>query len=118
VQFFLAGGFPMILITVFGAVAVVSAIRFVFAPSIGRLVHLCALCVALLSAGTAGVAADLRAVSVNVSADPEWATSDELPMVLLVGFGESMTPAILSLSIVACVALIAALGVRRLPIDA
>ena len=60
-QFFLAGGFPMILITVFGAVAVVSAVRFAFGPRIGRLVHLCASCVALLSAGTAGVAATFDA---------------------------------------------------------
>jgi hypothetical protein len=114
-DFFLAGGFPMVLISVFGVVAVVSAVRFAVAPTFGRLLHLAVLQVALVCAGLAGVAADLRAVSVHVSATPDWQGAD-LPMVLLVGFGESMTSAILSMSIVACVALIAALGVRRVPL--
>ena len=80
VDFFLAGGFPMVLIAVFGAIAVISAVRFAMAPQLGRLVHLAVLCVALATAGVAGVAACLRAVSVNVSAHPEWTEVRHLPV--------------------------------------
>ena len=112
--FFLAGGFPMVLIAVFGLVAVIAAVRFALHPLPRRLAHIGALCVALVFAGVAGVAADLLAVATNVAANPEWSSSEQLPLVLLVGFGESMTPAILSSSFVVGIALVVALGLRRM----
>jgi hypothetical protein len=114
VGFFLAGGFPMVLITVFGLLSVVAAVRFAVHPAPRRLAHIGALGVALVFAGIAGVAADLLAVATNVAANPEWSSSEELPLVLLVGFGESMTPAILSSSFVAGIALVVAVGLRRM----
>jgi len=114
VGFFLAGGFPMVLIAVFGLLAAVAAVRFAIHPLRRRLAHIGALCVALVFSGVAGVAADLHAVATHAAADPEWSTSDQLPLVLLVGFGESMTPAILSCSFVAGIALVVALGLRRM----
>ena len=114
-EFFLAGGFPMVLIAVFGVIGLVGAVRFAVSPRLVGLLHLGVSCIAITSAGIAGVAADLRAVSMRVAETPEWQGAD-LPLVLVVGFGEAMTPAILSLSVVACVALIASLGVRRLPL--
>lgn len=114
VGFFLAGGFPMVLITLFGLLAAVAAVRFAVRPVARRLAHIGALCLALVFAGLAGVAADLLAVATNVAANPEWSQSDELPLVLLVGFGESMTPAILSFSFVAGISLVVALGLRRM----
>jgi len=114
VGFFLAGGFPMVLIAIFGLVAAFAAVRFAMHPVARRLAHIGALCVALVFAGLAGVAVDLLAVATHVAASPEWSTSDQLPLVLLVGVGESMTPAILSFSVVAGTALVVALGLRRM----
>jgi hypothetical protein len=54
-------------------------------------------------------------VSVKVPANPEMAASENLPIVLLVGLGESLTPAILGAAIVAVTALLVAVGLRRLP---
>jgi hypothetical protein len=104
----------MVLIATFGVVAAFAAVRFAMRPVAERLAHIGALCVALVFSGLAGVAADLLAVATNVAANPEWSASGELPLVLLVGFGESMTPAILSFSLVAGISLVVALGLRRM----
>lgn len=112
--FFVAGGFPMIFVLVFGLVALAAAARFAWRPEAGRLGHIAALCVSVLFASLAGVAAAVLAVSVKVPANPEWANSPDLPLILLVGLGEALTPAVLGFSFVAVVALVTAVGLRRL----
>jgi hypothetical protein len=113
--FILAGGFPMIVILVVGAIALVGATRFAMTPIAGRLPFLGALAMAVAATSFAGMCADLLTVSVKVPSDPEMASSPDLPIILLVGLGESLTPAILGASIVAVVALLVAVGLRRLP---
>jgi hypothetical protein len=113
--FLLAGGVPMIVILVVGAIALVGAVRFAMTPVAGRLPHLGALALAVAATSFAGMCADLLTVSVKVPANPEMATSENLPIVLLVGLGESLTPAILGAAIVAVTALLVAVGLRRLP---
>src|SRR6185295_7833561 len=85
--FILAGGFPMIVILVVGAIALVGAVRFAITPIAGRLPYLGALALAVAATSFAGTCADLLTVSVKVPANPEMATSDNLPIVLLVGLG-------------------------------
>jgi hypothetical protein len=113
--FLLAGGFPMIVLLVVGAMALVGAARFAMTPHPGKLPYLGALALAVAATSFAGVCADLVTVSVKVPANPEIASAENLPLILLVGFGESLTPAILGAAIVAVIALLVAVGLRRLP---
>jgi hypothetical protein len=113
--FILAGGFPMIVILIVGVIALVGAARFAMTPVARRLPYLGALALAVAATSFAGTCADLLTVSVKVPAHPEMASNENLPLILLVGFGESLTPAILGAAIVAVVALLVAVGLRRLP---
>lgn len=113
--FLLAGGLPGLVILVFGLVALAAAGRFAMAPDLVRLGHVAALCVGLFFASLAGVAACLAAVAVNVPAHPEWYADGDLALVVLAGVGESMMPAILGFSTIAAVALVSAVGLRKLP---
>jgi hypothetical protein len=114
--FILAGGFPMIVILLVGAMTLVGAARFAMTPIPGRLPYLGALALAVAATSFAGMAADLLTVSIKVPGNPELTSSTDLPIILLVGFGESLTPAILGASIVAITAILVAVGLRRLPI--
>ncbi len=44
---------------------------------------------------------------------PEWANSPKVHLIILEGFGESMSPGILGFSLLALVALECAVGMRR-----
>lgn len=110
----IAGGMPMVVIVVFGLVALVAAARFAWTPVVGRLGHIVALSVAVLFASLAGVAADLIMVTIRVPSNPEWAQSPDLHLILLAGLGESLAPAVLGFSVLSVTALVTAIGVRRL----
>lgn len=109
-----AGGAPSFVTVVFGLVALVAAARFAWRPEPGRLAYIGGLGLAVLFASLAGVAADLAAVAVNVAGNEAWASSPELPVIVLMGFGESMAPAILGFSVLSVVALVSAVGLRRM----
>ena len=109
-----AGGAPMIVIVLFGLVALFAAARFAYRPDRAQLPWLVGLCLAVLFSIPAGVAADLAAVAVNVPNNPELAESPQLGLIVLVGFGESMAPAILGFGLLLVVALVATVGLRRL----
>jgi hypothetical protein len=113
--FILAGGFPMIVILVVGAIALVGAVRFAITPSRAA---------PLPGSARAGGRRDLVRRDVRGPAHrvgersrriPRWPRADNLPIVLLVGLGESLTPLILGAAIVAGAALLVAVGLRRLP---
>ena len=111
----IAGGVPMVFVVVFGLVAVLAAARFAYAPGDGRFGHLVALCASVAAASLAGCAADLMAVAVHVSGNEEWTSSPDFPVIVLMGFGESMSPLILGFGLVAATAILSAIGLRRSP---
>ena len=106
--------FFMVVIIVFGFTALLNAGRFAWAPGPSRLPYLLALGAAIFFAGIAGTAADLMAVSIKVPANPEWANSPDLPLILLMGIGESLAPTVLSMGLLIAHSLLIALGLRRL----
>ena len=113
-EFFRMGGFPMFLILVFGAVGLVNAARFAWAPGPGRVPYQLALGVAILLAGLGGTATDLMTVAIRVPSTPEWAADPNVGLIVLTGFGESMAPTILALGALIAQSLLMALGLRRL----
>ncbi len=108
---FLAGGFPMVFVLVFGAVAIASAVRFALAPAGGGAGAVAAYAAAVLCVSVAGAAYDLARVCRYVQAQAP--TGDELLTVLVIGAGESLSPLILGASLVAVAALATAVGLRR-----
>jgi hypothetical protein len=114
-EFFLAGGWIMFVLLAIGVPQIVVAARFAREASPHRLALIRALTAALVFAAIAGTASDLMAVATHVADNPEW-LKEPLP-VLLQGFGECMTPAILAGSLASIAWILVAFGVRRMPRD-
>jgi hypothetical protein len=110
-----AGGVPVLFVIAFGLIGLATAARFAWSPGDGRIGHVAGICTAVAFASLAGFAADLMTVSVQVTGSEEWSHSPDLPLIVLAGFGEAMSPLILGFSLVAVTALVTAIGLRRAP---
>jgi hypothetical protein len=116
VSFFLAGGFPMVFVLVFGGVAIASAGRFAMQPVAGGARSIVAYGAAVAFTSIAGLAVDLAAVGYNVVEHPEWAAeAGGIGAVALMGLGEALSPVILGFALLAVTSLLTAVGLRRLP---
>ena len=111
------GGFPIWFVLAFGAFSLLCAARFALRPGLGvwrlALALSCATVFAILTA----VAADLAQVGHQAPAYLARHPNESLPSVLLQGFAEAMSPAILGFSMLTVVALFMALGCYREPSD-
>jgi hypothetical protein len=108
------GGAPMWAIIFFGILDLVAALRFARRPARGDLAPIGALGLAVLFSIACGVMADIAAVGTKVPARPEWANDPKIHLILLRGLAESMSPGILGFSTLSVVALLCAVGLRRL----
>ncbi|MCK6570247.1 hypothetical protein L6V77_03960 [Myxococcota bacterium] len=108
-----AGGFPSIVILVFGFLAIAAAVGFAVRPDARKLPYLGALCAAVLCSVFAGVAVDLIAVSKYFEAKGG-ELGETFGQILIIGIGESLAPVVLGFSVLAVVALVSAIGLRRL----
>lgn len=113
-EFFAAGGWPMIVVLLFGALTLVGAAAFFRKPEERHIGMIRGLSVATVFAVLCGVCADLAAVFTKVPNNPEWAQSPDLPLIVMTGLGEALTPAILGFSLLALAWMVTAVGVRRL----
>ena len=114
-SFLLAGGVPSLFVAVVGTLALVSAARFAHAPGAGRAGPLVAWCGSVLAAAVAGAAADLAVVASRIAATPEWQAPDQLPVILVSGVGEALSPVVLGGGLAAATALLIGVGLRRAP---
>src|SRR5678816_19971 len=94
-DFFRAGGTGMYFVLLFGALNIVAAIFFALKPEKHRIGTLLAIGVATLLATGSAVVSDLATVCVKVPANPEWANSSRIHLVIMQGIAESLTPAVL-----------------------
>jgi hypothetical protein len=108
------GGAPMWAIIFLGVLAFVAAARFALRPVRAHLPMIAALAAGVLFSIACGVMADIAAVGSNVPRNPQWANSPRIHLVLLQGLAESMAPGILGFSTLSLVALLCAVGLRRL----
>ena len=113
-EFFAAGGWPMIVVLLFGALTLVGAGAFFHKPEERHIGMIRGLSVATVFSVLCGVCADLATVFTKVPSTPEWAQSPDLPLIVMQGLGESLTPAILGFSLLSLAWLVTAVGVRRL----
>jgi hypothetical protein len=114
INFFKAGGFPMWWILAFGLLNLVYAGAFAFRPERRMLGPIVALGLSVMFSMFAGIATDFAAVGMKVPNHPEWANSAKVHLIVLEGFGESMSPAILGFTVLSLVALECFVGLRKL----
>jgi hypothetical protein len=112
-DFWQAGGAPMIAIALFGGLNLILGSAFAVRPSLDRLPMIAALSLSVLCSIAAGTMADLAAVGINVPQHPEWLRRTELPLLVMQGCAESMAPGILGFSLLSMTALACALGLWR-----
>lgn len=113
-EFFREGGAAMFVVLLFGLISFGGSIRFAVSPSEGRIGFLRAISTATVFSVLSGVASDIGAVMHKVPANPEWAHSPDLPLIVMTGLGESMAPAILGFTLLSLSWMITAVGMRRL----
>jgi uncharacterized membrane protein len=113
-EFFRAGGYSMVLVLLFGALTLVAAVVFIRKPKEQHVGTIRALSTATVFTVLGGFTSCLAAVFTKVPNRPEWAHSPDLPLIVMTGLGEALTPAILGFSLLSLAWLLTAAGVRRL----
>jgi hypothetical protein len=111
---FEAGGYVMWIVLLFGALAIFAAARFAWRPDPAQLDRIQQLSRAVAWAIVNGVASDLAAVASHIADRDDWAHSPDFALLVLRGFGESMSPAVLGGGALSVVALLCAAGHARL----
>lgn len=108
-----AGGFGIWIVLLFGVFALGTAIRFATRPEPRALRVLTALSWATVFAIFSAVSSNLAMVMWRVPQHPEWSKSPELPLIVMTGIGESLTPSILGFTLLGVTWLLVAVGYRR-----
>jgi hypothetical protein len=114
-EFMREGGLGIWVVLAFGLLGLVSASLFVWRPREKNLLFLKALSKAVLYAALLGTLTGLAAVFHKVPANPEWARSPELHLIVMMGLGEALACLILGVGFLTVQHLLTAFGVRRLP---
>jgi hypothetical protein len=110
IEFFRAGGIAMWFILALGLVTCVSGVLYAKAKTRATLVRLALFSVATLFAAVAGVTAGFATVFMQVPAREEWARNPEMPLIVMMGIGESLTTLVLGSALLMIAWTIAAAG--------
>lgn len=113
-EWFAAGGWSMWFLTVFGALSLLAAGGFAWRPDPSQLPRISSLSRAVAWSTLAGVSSDLAAVGFTIPSKPEWAHSPDLPLLVMQGFAESMSPVTYGGAFLSVTALLLAAGHGRL----
>ena len=116
-EFFRAGGYSMFLVLLFGVLALGTAAFYAWRPQERYVGMVRALSAATVFAILSGIAANVAAVMSQVPANPEWAQSPDVHLIVMTGLGESCAPAIMGFTLLALAWLVTAAGVRRMAIS-
>ena len=113
-EWFAAGGWSMWFLMVFGALCLFAAAGFARRPDPAQLPRIAALSRAVGWSTLVGVATDFAAVGYHIPAQPEWAHSPDMPLLVLQGLAESMSPVVLGGAVLSVTSLLIAAGHARL----
>ncbi|RLB59065.1 MAG: hypothetical protein DRI90_15870 [Deltaproteobacteria bacterium] len=114
IEFLRAGGFGMGVVVVVGGITLVTAIMFAHQPDERRMALIRAFTAASLFSVLTAVSSNLATVMVHVPQNPKFADSHDFAKIIMIGIGESLTPAIMGCAILTVTWVIAAVGMRRL----
>ena len=117
IEFMRLGGFSSWIVLLFGLITLVAAGLYLWRPEQRKLGILRGMTVATAFSVLSGLSANLAAVMFNVSQNPKWAKSPDMPLLVMTGIGESLTTAILGFTVLSVAWLLGAIGNRRLVIQ-
>lgn len=112
-EFLAAGGFSMWFVMLFAIITLATAVSFAVRADLKKLSLVRAMTWVTVFAILTGTLTNFLAVARHVGGDEEMRKSPELMGIMLVGFGESITPAILGFAALVIVWLVVAVGTRR-----
>ncbi len=113
IEFMRAGGVGMLFVLLTGLGVLATAAYFAVQPKDHLLSMVRGLSVAVVFFTLASVAANLATVFYTVPNNEELAKSADLPLIIMIGIGESLTPAVLGFGLLALSWVAAAVGLRR-----
>ncbi len=108
------GGFPMFFIVAFGLIALVTAFVYAVRPRAEHEGFIKLMSIATLLSVFSGTCGDIAAVGYYVGNKAEQMTGRQLSAILLQGMGECTSPGIFGFTMLSLVALMCAVGKRRL----
>lgn len=111
--FMQAGGLGIWFVLIFGLLTGAASVGFVLHPDPRREALVQALSRAAVFSVLAAVSANLATVAWQVPQHAEWSKSPDMPLIVMTGIAESLTPAILGFSLLGIAWFITAFGVRR-----
>jgi hypothetical protein len=114
-EFFREGGVSMFPILALGLIGVVSGALFMWRPDGQRAGFFVWLGVAQACATIVGIVSDLGAVFTNVPRSAEWSHSPDLHLIVMTGLAECTRPGTMGFSLLGVMALLVAVGYRRMP---
>ncbi len=113
-EFFVAGGWPMFVVLLFGVLTLIASVTFFRKPDERHIGMIRGLSVATVFTVLAAICTDLAAVFHNVPNNPEWAQSPDMPLIVMTGLAEALTPGMLGFTLLSLAWLVTGVGVRRL----
>ena len=115
--FLKAGGFATWFILLFGLITLFASASYARTPS-DKLYRLCrSLSACTVFASLSGLCSALAAVMFYVPANPAWANSPKIHLIIMQGLGESLSCPILGFSILCICWLVISVGTRRQTYD-
>lgn len=112
-NFIRAGGVGMILVLLLSVPCLLAAGAFVRAPDPRRLQMVRALSTALVFSVLTAVCSNLAAVMSKVPEHPEWSKSPDMPLIVMTGLAEALTPTLVGFAVLTVTWLLMAVGYRR-----
>lgn len=109
-----AGGFGMWVVLLFGLITLFTAGRFAFKPREDAVGILRAMSAATVFSVLSALSSNLAAVFWKVPNTEEWAKSPDMPLIVMTGLAESLTPCMLGFTMLGLAWLMTAVGYRRI----
>jgi hypothetical protein len=113
-HFMAEGGWAMWFVLALGLITLGAAAGFASRPVPRRGEAVRSFSRATAFAVLSALSANLAAVGAKVPANPEWANSPRLPLIVMEGIAESLAPAILGFTLLSFAWIVEAVGQRRL----
>jgi hypothetical protein len=113
-HFMLGGGLSIWFVLLFASFTLAAAIGFARRPEARRADAVRSFSAATAFSIASGVCLNLAAVGSKVPANPQWANSPRLHLIVMEGIAESLAPAILGFMLLSLAWTVMAVGYRRL----
>jgi hypothetical protein len=113
IEFLRAGGIAIWYVLALSLPLLALCAHFAYRPAPKRLALVRGITWALVFGIASAVSTNLMAVFTNVPNNEEWAHSPDMPLIVMAGLGEAITPAVLGFTFLSLSWLLVAFGMRK-----